>query len=230
MNQYIILTAEAEGLGDVLINTQLALILLLIVAAASAIGFKRLHFPYTIGLLIVGLLLGFVESEVMEPLRSLSLFPEVIMFVFLPVLIFESAYNLDNRLLLRNIAPVMLLAIPGMLLSTAIAGGIVGAMTPLRWGEAFLFGSLISATDPVAVIALFKELGAPKRLMTLVEGESLFNDATAIVVFSLIYTQVGSGNYGGTVGPGIIIQGLQRFGVVFRRRTISRLSLRLCPG
>ena len=215
MNQYIILSAEAEGLGDLLINTQLAVILLLIVAAASAIGFKRLHFPYTIGLLIVGLLLGFVESDVMGPLRSLSLFPEVIMFVFLPVLIFESAYNLDNRLLLRNLAPVMLLAIPGMLLSTAIVGSIAGAMTPLGWGEAFLFGALISATDPVAVIALFKELGAPKRLMTLVEGESLFNDATAIVVFSLIYTQVSAGSYAGAFEPGLIVQGLQRFSVVF---------------
>ena len=216
MNQYIILSAEAGEFGELLINTQLAVLLLLIVAAASAIGFKRLHFPYTIGLLIVGLLLGFVgENEIMTPLRSLSLFPEVIMFVFLPVLIFESAYNLDNRLLLRNIVPVMVLAIPGMLLSTAIAGSIAGAMTPLSWGEAFLFGALISATDPVAVIALFKELGAPKRLMTLVEGESLFNDATAIVVFSLIYNRLSSGGYGGGFELSFLLEGISRFAVVF---------------
>ena len=111
----------------------------------------------------------------MEAVNSFGLSEELILFIFVPPLIFESALNMDIRLLLRNLSFVLVLAAPGLLISTAIVGIVLAWLTPLSLGQALLFGTLISATDPVAVIALFKELGAPKQLTILVEGESLFS-------------------------------------------------------
>ncbi len=157
--------------------------------------------------MLVGLALGALRQrvEALEVLGSFTLSPDLILFVFLPTLIFESAFNLDVRLLSRNLAPVLTLAAPGLLLSTGIVGALINFLTPLTWGPALVFGALISATDPVAVIALFKDVGAPKRLAILVEGESLFNDATAIVLFTILVAVVTAGTFsGGTVGTGIV--------------------------
>ena len=150
-------------------------------------------------MVIVGLILSGLASkiEALEVVNTFELSEELILFIFVPPLIFESALNMDSRLLLRNLTPVLTLAAPGLLISTAIVGSLLAWLTPLSLGQALLFGSLISATDPVAVIALFKELGAPKQLTILVEGESLFNDATAIVAFNIIFATVAAGQVGG---------------------------------
>ena len=157
---------------DPVIQTVIAIVALLLVAAVSAIGLRRARLPYSVGLVLVGLALGFAAEGVdaLHFLRDLELSPAVILFVFLPTLIFESAFNLDARLLSQNLMPVLALAAPGLLISTGIIGSAVAFLTPLTWGPALLFGALISATDPVAVVALFRELGAPKRLAILVEG------------------------------------------------------------
>ena len=192
---------------DPVLATVIAIFALLLIAAAAAIGFKRIQFPFTVGLVLVGLGLGFLRPrvEALEFLGSFTLSPDLILFVFLPTLIFESAFNLDVRLLSRNIAPVLTLAAPGLLLSTVIVGALIQFLTPVTWGPALVFGALISATDPVAVIALFKDVGAPKRLTVLVEGESLFNDATAIVLFAILVSVVELGTFSGaTVGQGIV--------------------------
>ncbi|MEM6451505.1 MAG: cation:proton antiporter [Cyanobacteria bacterium P01_D01_bin.105] len=171
-----------------LLTFQTKILGLLLVACLSAIALRRLHFPYTVGLVVIGLLLGFLGDRIpgIEALTSLNLSHDAILFIFLPPLIFESALTLNARLLLRNITPVLVLATVGLLLATGIVAALMAWLTPLSWHEALLFGALISATDPVAVIALFKELGVPDQLVVLVEGESLFNDATAIVTFNLI--------------------------------------------
>ena len=150
-------------------------------------------------MVIVGLILSGLASkiEALEVVNTFELSEELILFIFVPPLIFESALNMDSRLLLRNLTPVLTLAAPGLLISTAIVGFVLAWLTPLSLGQALLFGSLISATDPVAVIALFKELGVPKQLAILVEGESLFNDATAIVAFNIIFATVAAGQVGG---------------------------------
>ncbi|MEM6521134.1 MAG: sodium:proton antiporter [Cyanobacteria bacterium P01_C01_bin.70] len=175
-------------MDNLLLTIEIDILILLLVACFAAIALKRLQFPYTIGLVVVGLILGWLSLhvEAFAILQTLSLSHDLILFVFVPPLIFDSALNLDGRLLFRNLRPILLLAAPGLLISTAIVGGILSYSTPLTLSQSLLFGSLISATDPVAVIALFKELGAPKKLAVLVEGESLFNDATAIVVFNII--------------------------------------------
>ena len=192
---------------DPVLQAVIAVFALLLIGAASAIGFKKIQFPFTVGLVLVGLGLGVLRHrvEALEFFGSFTLSPELILFVFLPTLIFESAFNLDVRLLSRNIAPVVTLAAPGLALSTVIVGGLMQALTPMTWGPALVFGALISATDPVAVIALFKDVGAPKRLTVLVEGESLFNDATAIVLFTILVSVVELGTFSGdTVSQGLV--------------------------
>jgi len=175
-----------------------AVVMLLVAASASAIGLRRLRFPYTIGLVLIGIAIGALAKHItlLEPIESLRLTPNVILYILLPTLVFDAAINIDARLLLKCLAPVLTLAVPGLIIATLITGTLVAWLTPLSVAAAFLFGALISATDPVAVIALFKELGAPKRLTMLVDGESLFNDATSIVAFQIILGLVGGGAWG----------------------------------
>ena len=197
-----------------LLTLEIDILLLLLLASLAAITLTRVRFPYTVGLVLLGLLLGSLANQApgFEIIKTLNLSHDLILFVFVPPLIFESAINLDGRLLWRNLSPVLVLAAPGLLISTVIVGGIVAWGTPLSLGQAVLFGSLISATDPVAVIALFKELGAPKQLSVLVEGESLFNDATAIVTFNIILALVMSGE---TFSSPVLLDGGLRFAASF---------------
>ena len=184
-----------------------ALMGLLLVASVVAIISKRIKFLFTILLVVIGLVLGWCSRNVslFFPLTAFTLTPEVVLFIFLPVLIFESAFNLNARALLKNLLPILTLAIPGLLMSTAAVGFLMHFFLGLPLGVSLLFGSLISATDPVAVIALFKELGAPKRLTMLVEGESLFNDGTALVIFRVILGVVLVGEFSGeTVVHGVV--------------------------
>jgi CPA1 family monovalent cation:H+ antiporter len=110
-----------------LLTTQVGILLLLLVACLGAITFKRLHFPYTVGLVILGLGLGLGAQniEALESLRSLELSHELILLVFVPPLVFASAINIDLRLLIRSLLPTLMLAAPGLLLSTAIIGLIL---------------------------------------------------------------------------------------------------------
>ena len=200
------------GHADVL-STVTAVVGLLLIAAVAAIILKRTRLPFTVGLVLTGIGLRVIGDRVdgLDLVTEFELSPEIILFIFLPTLVFESAFNLDSQLLTRNLTPVLALAAPGLLLSTAIVGGLVSLLTPLPIGPALLFGALISATDPVAVVALFRDLGAPKRLATLVEGESLFNDATAIVLFHIILGVV----VGGGLTQDTLAQGFLDFLFVF---------------
>jgi CPA1 family monovalent cation:H+ antiporter len=199
---------------DTMLNTILIVTGLMFVASISAIFVKKARFPYTIGLLIIGILVGYLSSrvEVLAPMREVQLSPDLILFLILPTLLFEASINIDSKILFRNLVPILVLATVGLLISTAIVGFGISAATPLTLGAALLFGALISATDPVAVIALFKELGVPKRLSTLVDGESLFNDATAIVVFNILLGIVAAGT---AFSASIAIDGIWQFLVVF---------------
>ncbi|MDZ7616107.1 MAG: sodium:proton antiporter, partial [Patescibacteria group bacterium] len=176
------------AMNDIPVRAILVLVLFLFGAGVFAIVFKRLRFPYTIGLVLVGLGLGGAayRIEAIAFLSQIHFTPNIVLYILLPTLVFEAALNINTRLLIRNLLPVILLAAPGLVFATLVTGAIVAWLTPLSFGAAMLFGALISATDPVAVIAVFRELGAPKRLTMLVDGESLFNDATAMVMFSIV--------------------------------------------
>ncbi len=166
--------------------TETLIIELLLIVSLVAIAVRRLRVPYTVALVVVGLLITF-----QQPLE-IDLTPELILALFVPPLVFEAAFHIDFYRLRDNLVPILMLAIPGVLLTTVIVGVIVAAGIHLPLTTALVFGALISATDPVAVVALFRALGAPKQLTVLVEGESLFNDGTAIVVFNLMLTAAGA--------------------------------------
>ncbi|MEM9232786.1 MAG: cation:proton antiporter [Pseudomonadota bacterium] len=125
-------------------------------------------------------------QQALLSLTSLNMTANLIMFVFLPALVFESAMSLDLRKLRKELGAILFLAVIGLLISATIAGFSLQFYSGMAIVVCLLIGAIVSATDPVAVIALFKDLGAPKRLTILVEGESLFNDATAIVVAGIL--------------------------------------------
>ena len=178
-----------EESGHQIIEIVGATVSLLLVAAGVMAISKRIKVPFTVALVVTGIALAQLAQfggAALEPIANLRIAPEIAFFVFLPTLIFESAFNLEARALRENLTAVLTLAVPGLLISTGLIAAIMVAATPFGWLEALLLGSILSATDPVSVISLFRQLGAPKRLTILVEGESLFNDATAIVVSKIL--------------------------------------------
>lgn len=178
------------------------LALLLIAASVIALATSRLRIPYTIALVVGGFVIDLFHLPITERLgpESSILTPEVIFVIFLPGLLFESGLNIHLRLLRSNVRPILLLAIAGVLISTAITGYAVQWVLGLPILVALLFGALISATDPISVLALFKDMGVHKRLSTIVEGESLFNDGTAVVIFQILLMGVVTGHLDVTSG------------------------------
>ncbi len=190
---YRLTCATVMPLAEIILITAVLLILAMIVAGLR----RQLLLPYTVLLVLLGMLVDQVSPyfAVAEQVSKFHITTEIVFFLFLPALIFESALSLDARALLMNIIPILVLAIPGMLVSTFLVGTGVWYSLQIHFMSALLFGALISATDPVAVIELFKELGAPRRLTVLVEGESLMNDATAIVLFNLLLALIVKGEF-----------------------------------
>ena len=194
--------SEAVPLSEVI----LVVMGLLTVAMIAASICRNIPIPYTVFLVILGIILGAIARSYpeLELLLEFQLTSDLVLFLFLPALIFESAINLDARSLMKDIIPVLMLAVPALLISAGLVGVGLWLIQDFNIFHALLFGALISATDPVAVIALFKELGAPQRLTILVEGESLLNDATAIVLFVIILGLIENG-FSGTSDIGIAI-------------------------
>jgi len=170
------------------------LVWLLIAAAIIAMLAKRLRIPYTVSLVFGGLLLGIIPIPILSPLqpghRPDWLTPDVILILFLPALVFEGSVKLDVRELLRNSVPLLLLANAGVLLAALVTGYLVHWWIGLPVLIALLFGCIISATDPISVLAIFKDLRIDKRLSLLMEGESLLNDGTAVVLFGVLLEAV----------------------------------------
>jgi monovalent cation:H+ antiporter, CPA1 family len=157
------------------------LILLLIVTLIVALLARRLRVPYTLLLVIVGFVVGFIPF-----LPNEHIDPNLILYVFIPALLFEGAWNAEIDRLEADWLPIVLLAIPGMVLSLLVVAVVLYFGIGLSWLLALLVGAIIAPTDPVAVIALFQQLGVPDRLRTLVEGESIFNDGTGGAAYELI--------------------------------------------
>ena len=131
--------------------------------------------------MLVGLALGLTTL-----FNDLRLSSDLVFYVFLPILLFEAAFNLEARHLIADWRRILALAVPGVLVAfalTAIGLHLLGGAT---WTIALLFGALIAATDPVSVVAMFRRLGVPERLTTMIDAESLFNDGTAAVVFAIV--------------------------------------------
>lgn len=161
---------------------------LLLIASLVGIATSRLRLPYTVGLVLIGLTLSFRGQE------QIDIPPDIFLGLLVPPLIFEAAFHIKARDLLKDLPSILTLAIPGVLLTTFLVGGVVALGTGFPLSIALVFGALVAATDPVAIVALFRSLGVSKRLTVLLEGESLFNDGTAIVVFNLMIVIAISSN------------------------------------
>jgi CPA1 family monovalent cation:H+ antiporter len=173
----------------------MALILLFTAATAVAIASRRLEIPYTVALVLAGLGLGATHA-----IRGLHLTKELLYSFFLPGLVFEAAYHLKLSELRENARTILALAVPGVLVAIAVTATLLVTSSTFAevesgfgWPHALVFAALIAATDPIAVVALFKSLGAPPRLTLLVEAESLVNDGTTIVLFTIVYGAVSGG-------------------------------------
>ncbi len=181
---------------------------LLLVALSIYQISRSTKLPFTVLLVLAGISITALSGSVpvlQKAEAALSISPDLILFVFLPALIFESSYNLDASQLRRNAVPILSLAIPGLLLSTGLIGVIVWLALDIDLMAALLIGAILSATDPVAVIALFRQVGAPARLSTLIEGESLFNDATALVLSKILLGVLAAGTLSSqALGDGVI--------------------------
>ncbi|KAL3830717.1 hypothetical protein ACJIZ3_019519 [Penstemon smallii] len=172
--------------------------LLLGIACRHALRGTRV--PYTVALLVLGIGLGALEYGTHHRLGKIgngirlwaNIDPDLLLAVFLPALLFESSFSMEVHQIKRCIFQMFLLAGPGVLISTFLLGSALKLVFPYNWSwtTSLLLGGLLSATDPVAVVALLKELGASKKLNTIIEGESLMNDGTAIVVYQLFYRMV----------------------------------------
>lgn len=196
------------------------LIMALIIGAGTRHFLKKSPLPYTVSLLLIGLVLGAFSrlgyfghwniiglkldaafiSDALNWAGKID--PHLILYIFLPTLIFEAAFAMDVHTFKKTATNAIILAIPGIIIALALTGLIViGIKTAgvglnnWNWTLALLFGTVISATDPVAVVAILKEVGASKKLGTLIEGESMLNDGTAIVIFMVIFLSLtGAGS------------------------------------
>lgn len=148
-----------------------------------ALGCKYVRLPYTIALVAVGLAVGLMRSFFS---LQVQLTPELLFTVLLPALLFEAAIHIPVATVRKNLRSILLLAVPGMLISAFLTGWGMQVFLDFPWRAAMVFGALISATDPIAVLALFKQLRAPQDLAVIVEGESLLNDGAAVVLFNLL--------------------------------------------
>ncbi len=190
------------------------LLILLIAASIIAMVANRFRIPYTVALVFGGFGINFFHV----PIQSLVAYggtsqihlltPEVVFILFLPPLLFEAGINLDLHHLRSNLLPITLLAIGGVLIAMSATGLSVHWFVGLPILPAMIFGALISATDPVSVLALFKGLGISKRLAMLIEGESLFNDGTAIVLFQILVVAAV------TTGSIDVLDGVRQFLIV----------------
>ncbi len=171
-------------------GVEVEIVLLLMVITSVAMCIRYLKLPYTIALIFAGIILSFFNI-----FPDIRLTPELIFHVLLPPLLFEAAFNLNFDELKENIKPILLYAVIGVLIAVFVTGFIlhfgfsmISPSVAMPIIACILFGTVISSTDPISVLAIFKELGVPKRLSTIIEGESLFNDGVSVVVYGIALT------------------------------------------
>lgn len=162
-----------------------------ILLGAAVVGMlaHRLGVSYAVALVVAGLLIE--ESHVVAVPQ---LAPGLLLFAFLPPLLFDASFRLDARELRLVARSVLLLAVPGVVISAFAVGGLLWLILDLPFGVALLFGSIVAATDPVAVVGIVQKLGLPPRIMVIVEAESLINDGMAITVYTAVLGYAVSGH------------------------------------
>ena len=200
--------------GSVVVVMVSAVLILMILAAGVLAAAKRIKVPFAVALVFAGFAVAQLAPygpDMLQPFVDYKFTPEVFLYVFLPTLIFETAFNMDTRELRDNILPITTLAIPGLLISTAIIGLLISKFTHIELPAALLLGAILSIIDHVAVGALLKQVGAPKRLMILMEGESLLSEVTLIVAAHVLFGLA----FVGHISSGDVLSGVVKFFIVF---------------
>lgn len=174
--------------GEITLNVIQLFVGLITVAALVALIARRIAVPYTVALVVFGL-----GAAIFAPRIGFGITEELVLAVLLPGLIFEAAYQTDFNELRRAFGGIALLAAPGVVVTALIVGAVLALGTGLPFELGFVVGAMVSATDPAAVVSTFKRLRSPRQLATLVEGESLFNDGTGLVVFAIALRAVQTG-------------------------------------
>ncbi len=175
----------------------IVVILMLLLASAVAMATRKLRIPYTVALVVTGLILSFIRISFYPEFDvGLHLTPELLFVVLLPVLIYEAAFHLELREFLSNWKSILTLAVVGlvvgiMLCGSMLYGGVMLINLPFTLGGALLVATIVAATDPVGVIAVLRATRAPRRLAVLMEGESLLNDGVAVVAFAVVVAAMG---------------------------------------
>lgn len=186
-------------------HVEVQVLVLLLIASLVGMGARRLRLPYTLALVVAGLVLGFAH---LDALHGIQLDADLLLLLFLPALLFEAALHIELGAFRRELPTVLTLAFPGVLLAVGLtallsyAGLSTGLVPEFGVEHAILLAAVIAATDPISVLALFKELGVSKRLYMLVEGESLLNDGVAVVVFTIAMAVLGLSEHA-HVEPGL---------------------------
>src|SRR6516165_10172907 len=177
----------------------------LVLASVVQPAAERLHLPYTVLLAVVGVGIGGVSSfllytpltnafdDIVRPVVDLPFNASIFLVVFLPLLLFHAALTIDLREIAPDWAPILTLAIVAVFAAAAAIGFSLSFAAGIPLTVALLVGAIVATTDPAAVVAIFRELGAPARLTRLLEGESLLNDAAAIVLFSVLVAMLTEG-------------------------------------
>ncbi|MFM8594839.1 MAG: cation:proton antiporter [Chloroflexota bacterium] len=182
---------------------------LLVGAAIIGVASYKLGIPYAVALVLAGVAVGQLAPEKLPGID-----PEVVLFVFLPPLLFDAAFRIDARLLRKLLRPVLYLAVFGTLITAGIVALLLVVVLGMPVPIALLFGSIVASTDPVAVVAIVQKLGLPHRLAIVLEGESLVNDGIAVVLYTLFTALVVTGSLDGAnpamlfaqeVGGGLIV-------------------------
>ncbi len=179
---------------------ELQLLALLAAGAAMLVLAGPLRIPYPILLVVGGLLLGFGPGV---PVVTMP--PDVVLIGILPPLLYTQAYFTGVRELRRNLRPISLLAIGLVAATTAGVAAVAHAVTDLSWAESFVLGAVVSPTDPIAASAIGKRLGVPRRLVDIVEGESLVNDGTALVLLRTAIVAAVAGSFSAWDAAGRLI-------------------------
>ncbi len=190
------------------LSSVFSLLFLLLISTGTYLVSKKINFPYTVLLVIVWLfLIPLSNTQIFDFINHFKLTPDILFFVFLPILLFESAYNINYRELLKNWKTIWSLAVFWLIISSVIIAIWLYFIFPffglnIPFLICLLFWTLISATDPVAVLAIFKSIWAPRRLALIFEWESLFNDWTALALFLIVLGIILEGT---AINPGIFV-------------------------